>query len=50
VLLGAAGVGQLTANLLADRLDLSGADLAELTGSAEQPGEYWATRSALPWA
>jgi aryl-alcohol dehydrogenase-like predicted oxidoreductase len=50
VLLGAAGVGQLHANLLADRLDLSGDDLAELTGSAEPAEEYWAARSALPWA
>ena len=50
VLLGAAGVAQLTANLLADRLDLTVGDLTEMSGSAEPAEEYWAARSALPWA
>ena len=49
VLLGPAGVGQLTANLDASTVELTDDDLAELAGVAEPPAQYWATRSALPW-
>ena len=49
VLLGAAGVWQLEANLLAGELDLDAAELDLLTGSPEDPAEYWRRRSELPW-
>ncbi|MBW4717682.1 aldo/keto reductase [Saccharothrix obliqua] len=44
VLSGAASVEQLHANLLARDIT---PDLPDL---AEDPGDYWATRAALPWA
>ena len=50
VLLGAAGADQLTQNLLADRVTLTGDELALLAGSAEAPDDYWAARSDLAWA
>ena len=49
VLLGAAGVWQLEANLLAGELDLDAAELELLAGSPEDPAEYWRRRSELPW-
>ncbi|MGS0688820.1 aldo/keto reductase [Nakamurella sp. GG22] len=49
VLLGPAGPAQLAQNLLADTLTLDREDLAELTGSALDPAEYWEGRSELPW-
>lgn len=49
VLLGAAGVGQLHANLQADAVELTPQDLAELSPLAMDPEVYWADRSALAW-
>lgn len=49
VLLGSASVDQLHANLAAARVRLTADDLAELSGLAETPTDYWARRSALPW-
>ena len=49
VLIGAAGVEQLAANLRADQVQLNPADTALLAGCAEDPEEYWAHRSGLPW-
>ena len=49
VLLGSAGVGQLPQNLRAGEIVLDDEDLAALTGGAEDPVEYWARRSGLPW-
>jgi aryl-alcohol dehydrogenase-like predicted oxidoreductase len=49
VLIGAAGVTQLRANLAAATLRLSDQDLAELAGLAIEPARYWAERAALPW-
>ena len=49
VLIGAAGVEQLAANLRADQVQLTPADTALLAGCAEDPEEYWAHRSGLPW-
>jgi aryl-alcohol dehydrogenase-like predicted oxidoreductase len=46
VLSGAAGVGQLRANLAARDVEL---DPDELAGLAEPPERYWATRAALAW-
>jgi aryl-alcohol dehydrogenase-like predicted oxidoreductase len=49
VLLGPAGVDQLTENLRAGEISLTGDDLAALTADPEDPDEYWAYRSGLPW-
>jgi aryl-alcohol dehydrogenase-like predicted oxidoreductase len=49
VLLGSAGVDQLRGNLLGGEVTLDDDDLANLLGSPEDPAEYWARRSALPW-
>jgi len=49
VLLGAAGVGQLTDNLRADEVILGAAELASLTSCARDPGEYWDHRAGLAW-
>ena len=49
VLIGAAGVDQLAANLRADQVQLTPADTALLSGCAEVPEDYWARRSGLPW-
>ncbi|HYN73740.1 MAG TPA: aldo/keto reductase, partial [Nakamurella sp.] len=49
VLIGAAGVEQLAANLRADQVELTPADSALLSGCAEDPEDYWAHRSGLPW-
>lgn len=49
VLLGPASAGQLTSNLAASEVWLTDDDLAELAVVAEPAGQYWATRSALPW-
>jgi len=49
VLIGAAGVEQLAANLRADQMELTAPDLARLTECAEDPEIYWAHRSGLPW-
>jgi aryl-alcohol dehydrogenase-like predicted oxidoreductase len=51
VLIGAASVAQLRANLLAADLPLGalGDDLAECAGLAIPPRRYWADRAALPW-
>jgi len=49
VLLGAASTDQLRANLRATGLVLDPADLDLLTTAALDPGEYWQTRSAMPW-
>ncbi|MFN8197397.1 MAG: aldo/keto reductase [Nakamurella multipartita] len=47
VLLGAAGVDQLHANLRADAVTLTEQDLAELAPAAMAPADYWAQRSDL---
>ncbi len=49
VLLGPAGVGQLTANLRAGQVALEPADAAVLATCGENPEDYWAHRSRLPW-
>jgi aryl-alcohol dehydrogenase-like predicted oxidoreductase len=49
VLIGAASVAQLRANLLAAGLSLGADDLAELADLATPPGQYWSDRAALPW-
>jgi len=49
VLLGAAGVGQLNANLAATGLVLGADDLAGLTTDPDQPEAYWRTRAELAW-
>jgi aryl-alcohol dehydrogenase-like predicted oxidoreductase len=49
VLLGSASTDQLTANLRATDLVLEPTDLERLTAAAQDPVEYWRTRSALPW-
>ncbi len=49
VLIGAAGVEQLAANLRADQVQLTPADTALLAGCSEDPEDYWAHRSGLPW-
>ena len=49
VLIGAAGVEQLATNLLADQVELTAADTTLLAGCAEDPADYWAHRSGLPW-
>ncbi len=48
VLSGAVSPQQLTSN--ATLVPLTQADLAELAELAEEPGAYWATRAARPWA
>lgn len=50
VLLGAAGVEQLAQNLRADRIILTLDELGQLATLAQPAGQYWAARSALPWA
>lgn len=49
VLSGAATVAQLRSNLAAADVDLDAGALDELAGLAEEPGDYWAARAALPW-
>ncbi|MFF5987414.1 aldo/keto reductase [Prauserella flavalba] len=49
VLVGPASVGQLDANLAGARLDLGDDELAALAELREDPVEYWAHRSSLPW-
>jgi len=49
VLLGPASTHQLASNLRATGLVLEPADLELLTSAAQDPDEYWRTRSALPW-
>ncbi len=49
ILLGSAGVEQLAQNLLASEITLDDEDLRVLTGRPEDPVEYWARRSGLPW-
>ena len=49
LLLGAAGVDQLHANLRADAVTLTESDLAELDPAAIAPADYWAQRSDLAW-
>lgn len=48
VLSGAVTPDQLTSN--ATPVPLTPAELAALAGPAEEPGAYWATRAARPWA
>ncbi|MGX1778413.1 aldo/keto reductase [Nocardia brasiliensis] len=50
VLSGAATLDQLTSNLTAAELDLTSADLRELTVLTESPETFWRTRAELPWA
>ena len=47
--MGAAGVDQLAQNLRATEIALGAMDLAALTADPQDPGEYWARRSGLPW-
>jgi len=49
VLSGAATVGQLESNLAARDVDWDGELEERLAVLAEEPGAYWAARSALPW-
>jgi aryl-alcohol dehydrogenase-like predicted oxidoreductase len=49
VLLGAAGLDQLRANLRADDIELTPNELTELSASAADPAQYWRQRSALAW-
>ncbi|NMO91390.1 aldo/keto reductase [Actinomycetospora sp. TBRC 11914] len=49
VLCGAAGPGQLRANLAAADVVLSAEERTALDGLAEAPGDYWAHRADLPW-
>jgi aryl-alcohol dehydrogenase-like predicted oxidoreductase len=49
VLLGAATVDQLRANLAAAGVDLTADDLARLAEQAEEPATYWDHRSSLAW-
>lgn len=50
VLLGAAGVDQLRANLRADAVELGPAELTTLVADlAMDPAEYWLQRSDLTW-
>jgi aryl-alcohol dehydrogenase-like predicted oxidoreductase len=49
VLIGAASVSQLRANLPAADLSLGDDELAELAGLAIPPRRYWDERAALPW-
>ncbi|GLZ37311.1 aldo/keto reductase [Actinokineospora sp. NBRC 105648] len=51
VLLGPASTAQLADNLAATGIEAPelAPDLADLADLAEDPGDYWATRSALPW-
>jgi aryl-alcohol dehydrogenase-like predicted oxidoreductase len=50
VLSGAVTTAQLTANLAALEVELSPADLEELTTLAEPPERYWSERSELAWS
>lgn len=49
VLLGAAGVGQLTSNVAAGAVELDDEDVSRLLADAQDPAEYWADRSRLAW-
>ena len=49
VLLGSAGVEQFAQNLLASEIRLEDEDIADLISQAEDPVQYWARRSGLPW-
>jgi aryl-alcohol dehydrogenase-like predicted oxidoreductase len=49
VLSGAVSVAQLTSNLAAETVTLSGDELDELGALATTPKEYWKDRAALPW-
>ncbi|WP_184921694.1 aldo/keto reductase [Saccharothrix ecbatanensis] len=49
VLSGAASPDQLHANLKAQDVHLEPDELDELAECAEPAGQYWATRSSLPW-
>jgi aryl-alcohol dehydrogenase-like predicted oxidoreductase len=49
VLSGAATVGQLEANLRATAVTWDAELEQQLAGLVEEPGAYWATRSALAW-
>ncbi len=49
ILLGAASVEQLRANLLADSVRLTVQDLESLVGLTQEPDRYWSDRAALPW-
>ncbi len=49
VLLGAASVNQLHANLRANAVVLDRPDLETLMSDPVAPDEYWRQRSALPW-
>lgn len=50
VLLGAAGVEQLAANLAADDVELADDEVERLLSAAQDPAEYWDDRSRLAWA
>lgn len=50
VLSGAVTPAQLASNVTADAITLDDDQLARLTGLAEDPASYWATRSRLAWA
>ncbi|WP_231332248.1 aldo/keto reductase [Actinomadura graeca] len=50
VLVGAASPAQLTSNLDATKLSLTGGELDALAGLSVPPERYWAERSTLPWA
>ena len=49
VLSGAATQEQLRGNLAAMAMELGADRLARLDVLAEDPSDYWETRSALPW-
>jgi len=50
VLLGAAGVDQLHANLRADTFELDPEELTALVADlAVDPADYWQDRSTLTW-
>ncbi len=49
VLSGAVTVEQLDSNLAAAELTLPDGLMAELSTVAEEPGDYWRQRSAMPW-
>lgn len=50
VLSGAANSSQLLSNLIATTVKFTADDLTELGSLAETPENYWAARSARPWA
>jgi aryl-alcohol dehydrogenase-like predicted oxidoreductase len=49
VLIGPAGTEQVTSNLLATGIGLTGEESAALVGAAEAPESYWTRRSSLSW-